>query len=190
LCAQWVNDVLIDAPYVITEELIQTLRISLVVTGPVTWRRQYTMLGDSSDSDSSDDNNQSEGGVVSRRGRKSSRAAHKKAAAAGAGAGGSERGQGQGQGQEGGPEDADAYALPKEMGILRVLPWSEEARGGVMGFVQRIHRQRARFTEKYVLLSFLFSFFIFLFSFLGSLVMICSYVYSFNVAAALFVVFP
>eukprot|EP01032_Pedospumella_encystans_P010427 gene10427-12187_t len=45
--------------------------------------------------------------------------------------------------------EKEAYRVPKEMGILTVLPCSDLDSGGVLGFVQRIQNQRKRFTEKY-----------------------------------------
>ena len=86
------DDVLIDAPAVVTKEMIQSLKISVVVTGPPSVRRQFI----SSDSDSDNDH------------------ASAQAVAAAAQVESSE----------------DAYAVPREMGILTVLPATGATSGG------------------------------------------------------------
>jgi hypothetical protein len=59
-----VDDVLIDAPYVITEEMIQSLRISVVVTGSVdVHAKRRHLLGWGSDTDGSDSEEPSFNGV-------------------------------------------------------------------------------------------------------------------------------
>lgn len=69
MCAylQWVDDVLIDAPYAITEEMIQSLRISVVVCGTVapSRRRGGNSQGMCTSSDSSDNDDSSGYGRMS-----------------------------------------------------------------------------------------------------------------------------
>jgi len=137
LGCKWVDDVLIDAPHIITEEMIQSLNISVVVTGSVAVRNKGRHLPGWSSEEESDSEEPSFNGVTQAPSAGSNAKTHTIDAGAIDGD------------QENSSANEEVYRIPREMGILHVLPCAEGDCGGVLGFVQRIQNQRKRFTDKY-----------------------------------------
>lgn len=130
LGCKFVDDVLIDAPYCITEDMVASLKINVVVTGSVT---ETTFLGGGG------------GGVSGSTSNDSPSPPHTPP-----------RGHRQlGESSlddpllDGGGDDdeEDPFAVPRRMGILKVVQSAQELSVG--DFVGRIHLQKEHFDRKF-----------------------------------------
>lgn len=121
---QYVDDVLIDAPFVITQEMIASLRIDVVVKGSFDHYRGPTSLAEADPANTVADASSS-----------SSAERDDEVAAV----------ENEVVGEEGEEED-DMYALPRKLRMLRTVKSSTDF--SVLDFVDRIQDQRDKFATK------------------------------------------